>query len=152
MGQDESYFNLPASLAPIPTLPTGDAPESTLKTIEKINPHINELTYHICILVPSILSLALMSTYRPWMELETDQKEPEGRDYVLKLFLNCQTIDLCVEGAKREKGSLAVFCSRFRERVSVRHQVCWASNARGPRGKRNAGRKSCFSRGFWSIL
>lgn len=48
MVQDESYFNVPAFLASIPTLPTGDAPESTLKTIEKINPHINELIYHIC--------------------------------------------------------------------------------------------------------
>lgn len=47
MEQDKSYSNLPATPAPIPTLPTGDALGSTLKTIGKICPHINDLKCHI---------------------------------------------------------------------------------------------------------
>lgn len=36
-----------------------------------------------------------MSTYRPWMELETDQKEPEGRDVGLDGWLSTQKRPFC---------------------------------------------------------
>ena len=47
MWKNESYCNLATLPTPIPTLPTGEAPGSTLKTIGKIL-LINDLKCHVC--------------------------------------------------------------------------------------------------------
>lgn len=68
--------------------------------------------------------------------------------YVLKLFLNCQSVSFVLWGSQKEK---RIFGYLLQE-LHVRHQVSWASNARSPRQKRNARKKILFPRGFYSVL